>query len=173
MALTASKGQAIQDFRDGSAAKHTTVGYSQGGSAVASSYVSSISQDDPAYPGGKHFQLEELEDSETCTTDIFLNTDNTIDVGTTNGPLFLFGKGTWSTSQSGVEKAYFEMIMTRRYQAGKEGDHKTDIGEFEYDVERTYKGELTLVGGTALAMNGEILDVDEVFGDRRVSLLTI
>jgi hypothetical protein len=174
VALTASRGQAIQDFRTGSAAKHTTSGnYAPNKSEAATTFASapSLRPNDPAYPGEKHFQLEELEDAETCTTDIYLNSDNTITVGTTNGPLFVSGKGTWSTSSSDG-KALFEMIMTRRYQTGNEGKHKTDIGEFEYDVERTFRGELTLVGGTALAMNGEILDVDPdgIFDDRRVSL---
>jgi hypothetical protein len=173
VALTASRGQAIQDFREGSASKHTSSGsYAPIRAAVSTTfaYASSLSPNDPDYPGDKHFQLEELEDAETCTTDIYLNADNTITVGTTNGPLFLSGKGTWSTSSSDG-KTLFEMIMTRRYQTGKEGKQKTDIGEFEYDVKRTFRGELTLVGGTALAVNGEILDVDTdgIFDDRRVS----
>ena len=167
----------MQDFRDGSAAKHTVADTRSHvtssppppvSSKVASSSLSPI---DAAYPGNKHYQLEELEDAEACTTDIFLNTDNSITIGETNGPLFLSGSGTWSASIEEDDKTFFEMIMRRRYQTGKEGTQTTDIGEFEYDVERTFRGELTVVGGTALAVNGEILDVDETFGDRRVSAL--
>jgi hypothetical protein len=173
VALTASKGNVVQDFRDGSAAKHTVPStYSSVVSSTVHSsslYTSNLNPGDPSYPGGKHFQLEELEDSEACTTDIFLNSDNTISVGQTNGPLFLSGKGTWRAYPEIDGKTLFEMIMTRRYQTGKEGTQKTDIGEFEYNVERTFRGELTLVGGSTLAMNGEILDVDAIFGERKVS----
>lgn len=193
VAATASKGQVLQDFRGGSASTHTVVErynpppvMGGGASASVAAPVSTTSYStyesnnlDPAlYPGNKHFQLEELEDADSCTTDIFLNSDNTLTVGETDGPRFLSGEGTWTTSTTTTSpssndddeynKTLFEMILNRRYQTGKEGKQTTDIGEFEYNVERTFRGELTLVGGTALAMNGEILDVDEMFGDRRV-----
>ena len=175
VAATASRGRVLQDFRGGSAAKHTvadneSIGHVTSSHAppVTSKVVASLSPNHVEYPGNKHFQLEELEDAETCTTDIFLNTDNTITVGQTNGPLFLSGSGTWSTSMKENDKTFFEMVLRRRYQTGKEERQTTDIGEFEYNVDRTFRGELTVVGGTALAVNGEILDVDETFGDRRV-----
>lgn len=177
VAATASRGRVVQDFRDGSAAKHTVADHrslahvTSSPAPPVSSKGASLIPMDAAYPGNKHFQLEELEDAEACTTDVFLNTDNTITIGETNGPLFLSGSGTWSSSIEEDDKTFFEMIMRRRYQTGKEGTQTTDIGEFEYDVERTFRGELTVVGGTALAVNGEILDVDETFGDRRVSTL--
>lgn len=46
--------------------------------------------------GDKHFQLEELEDSEKSTTDIILNIDYTVTVGRTDGPLLSSSHGTWS-----------------------------------------------------------------------------
>ena len=181
VAATASKGHALQDFRGGSASTHTVAEsynpptgsgapFAPAAPATTYAYESNLDVNDPAYPGNKHFQLEELEDAESCTTDIFLNSDNTLTVGETNGPRFLSGGGTWATSQGNDNgNTSFEMILGRKYMTGKEGKQDTDIGEFEYDVEGTFRGELTLVGGTALAVNGEILDVDETFGDRRVS----
>ncbi|KAL7489049.1 hypothetical protein ACHAW6_014632 [Cyclotella cf. meneghiniana] len=183
------QGQVVEDFRVGSAARHTVDKSIAAHSPVSAattrttsytSFQSIPDTNDVSYPGGKHYQLEELEDSETCTTDIFLNTDNTVIVGETNGPLFLSASGAWATAitnspmvsdNKGSKK--FEMELTRKYLTGKEGTHDTDIGEFEYDVKRTFRGEVTLVGGTVLAMNGEILDVDETFGDRRVGFFNM
>ena len=47
---------------------------------------------------GRHFQLEELEDAETCTTDITLNDDSSITLGITNGPRCIVeeSSGSWS-----------------------------------------------------------------------------
>jgi hypothetical protein len=162
-------GQVVQDFQVGSASKHTVANAASASSASTSIDSASFTNNISNYPGGKHYQLEELEDSETCTTDIFLNDDSTLLVGETSGPLYLSGSGSWSTESAANGKTLFEMELNRRYNTGKEASQKTDIGEFNYDVTRTFRGELNLVGGTVLAMNGEILDVDVVFGDRRVS----
>eukprot|EP00804_Cyclotella_cryptica_P022206 CCRYP_017952-RC/>CCRYP_017952-RC protein AED:0.05 eAED:0.05 QI:67/1/1/1/0.33/0.25/4/1402/295 len=183
------KGQVVEDFRTGSASRHTVdnsvVDHSSAAAASPSptfytSFQSIPYTNDASYPGGKHYQLEELEDSETSTTDIFLNTDNTINVGETNGPLFLSAYGAWTTRNTNLPMptgtrggTQFEMQLTRKYQTGKEGTHDTDIGEFDYEVKRTFRGEMTLVGGTVLAVNGEILDVDETLGDRRVGFFNM
>lgn len=125
-------------------------------------------------PSGRHYQLEELEDAEASTTDIFLNADNTVIIGESDGPLCTSSSGKWSDfapSDSGA--ATFEMVLTRTFITGSEkgksvNSANTAIGEFEYTVVRTYRGEVSMVGGSVLTMNGEIVDVDEVFGDRRV-----
>mmetsp|Transcript_23286 Transcript_23286/g.36566 ORF Transcript_23286/g.36566 Transcript_23286/m.36566 type:complete len:197 (-) Transcript_23286:163-753(-) len=129
--------------------------------------------------GGRHFQLEELEDAETSTTDVLLNTDLTVTLGGTNGPLYIDSSGTWSESCVFLKeseedfKRLFEMKLTKKFATGAEGSNDSDIGEFEYSVERTYKGECFLVGGRVFAMNGEILDVDEIFGERRLGFFNM
>lgn len=127
----------------------------------------------PSNLEGKHFQLEELEDAEKCTTDILLNSDMTVTVGCTDGPLFSSSHGTWSESfDESQNRAVFEMKLSRRFIAGENSKDATSIGEFEYEVERTYNGLLTVVGGV-LVMEGIILDVDEIFGSREVGFFNM
>ena len=142
--------------------------------------------------GGRHFQLEELEDAETSTTDVLLNADRTVTLGMTNGPRFFSGRGSWSESVAGYKSddqsspgtftRLFNMRLERTYLGGnkkKEGDAEwgyntdTKIGEFAYTVDRTYTGECFIVGGSVFAMTGDILDVDEIFGDRRVGFFNM
>ena len=103
---------------------------------------------------------------------VLLKPDHTITLGTTDGPPCSTSSGIWSevqdTTIDGNDKRYFEMKLARTFQTGHAGSASTDIGEFEYSVERTYMGEITLVGGSLLAMNGQILDVDDIFGERKV-----
>ena len=47
---------------------------------------------------GLHLQLEELEDAETSTTEVFLNDDFTVTLGETDGPRYIASEGTWSES---------------------------------------------------------------------------
>lgn len=115
----------------------------------------------------RYFQLEELEDAETSTTEVFLNADRTVVVGETDGPLFMKGEGTWIQKGS-----VFEMILTRRFQAGREGMVWTDMGEFEFDVVRTFTGELTMVGAAA-AVEGGIHCADEILGDQEVGFFNM
>eukprot|EP00573_Skeletonema_grethae_P000228 CAMPEP_0201686220 /NCGR_PEP_ID=MMETSP0578-20130828/748_1 /ASSEMBLY_ACC=CAM_ASM_000663 /TAXON_ID=267565 /ORGANISM="Skeletonema grethea, Strain CCMP 1804" /LENGTH=187 /DNA_ID=CAMNT_0048170243 /DNA_START=59 /DNA_END=622 /DNA_ORIENTATION=+ len=124
---------------------------------------------------GKHFQLEELEDAEKCTTDILLNSDMTVTVGRTDGPLFSSSYGTWSESadDSSEDRATFEMKLSRTYTAGGDSKDPTDIGEFTYEVERTFNGLMTVVGGSMAAMEGAILDVDDLFGTREVGFFNM
>eukprot|EP00581_Thalassiosira_minuscula_P006153 CAMPEP_0183743060 /NCGR_PEP_ID=MMETSP0737-20130205/65022_1 /TAXON_ID=385413 /ORGANISM="Thalassiosira miniscula, Strain CCMP1093" /LENGTH=208 /DNA_ID=CAMNT_0025978663 /DNA_START=13 /DNA_END=639 /DNA_ORIENTATION=- len=133
--------------------------------------------------GGRHFQLEELEDSEASTTDILLNNDRSVTLGSTNGPLYIASSGIWSESCQFLHedqenpdefRRSFEMKLARTFVTGDDNSQDaTDIGEFQYEVERTYVGECYLVGGSVFAMNGEILDVDEIFGERRVGFFNM
>jgi hypothetical protein len=123
--------------------------------------------------GDKHFQLEELEDSEKSTTDIILNSDYTVTVGKTDGPLISSWYGTWELSDGNQDKTFFDMKLSRTYVAGGDSKDVTGIGEFEYTVERTFKGEATLVGGSLIAMEGVVLDVDEIFGIREVGFFNM
>lgn len=111
---------------------------------------------------GIHFQLEELEDAETSTSEVMLNDDLTVSLGETDGPRYIASEGSWTESYIGEEQEEnfqrcFTMKLTRTFVFGDDNQsHNTNIGEFQYSVERTYTGEVFLVGGDVLAMNGEI-----------------
>jgi len=124
---------------------------------------------------GIHFQLEELEDAETSTTEVILNDDLTVSLGETDGPRYISSEGSWTDNYIGDEDWKFTMKLTRTFVSGDDNQESqsTNIGEFQYSVERTYTGEVFLVGGAVLAMNGEILDIDEIFGERRVGFFNM
>jgi len=86
----------------------------------------------------KYYNLEEKEDNENSTTEIFLLADGTVSLGETDAPLTVKATGTWS--QNGGE---FEMHIKRTFGAGQ--DH-TDVGEFQFVVERGFVGQLETVG---------------------------
>jgi len=44
----------------------------------------------------EYYQLEELEDRETCTTELYLRGDGVVEFGETDGPKYLVAAGTWS-----------------------------------------------------------------------------
>lgn len=94
----------------------------------------------------KYFQLEEDEDKDICSTEIFLADDGTVKLFDTDGPLPIQASGTWS--QNGDE---FEMTIKRIFNGGL--DH-TDIGEFQYEVTRRMKGDISLVGGLVSVQGG-------------------
>jgi hypothetical protein len=124
----------------------------------------------------RYFQLEEMEDAETATTEVFLNADQTAVVGKTDGPLFIKAEGTWKQNNdednNNNNNNAFEMVLTRRFQAGKEERLSTDMGEFEFDVVRTFTGELTMVGASA-AVQGGIHSSDEILGDQEVGFFNM
>jgi hypothetical protein len=115
----------------------------------------------------RYFQLEEMEDADTATTEVFLNVDQTVAVGETDGPLFITAEGTWKQNDD-----EFEMVLTRRFQAGKEVRLPTDMGEFEFDVVRTFTGEMAIVGAST-AVQGGIHSSDEILGDREVGFFNM
>ena len=109
-----------------------------------------------------------MEDKETCTTEVFLANDNTVSLGKTDGPLFTASDGSWEQDLNGS----FKMTVKRTYESGSPGSEPGDIGEFNFDVERTYSGEIDK-SGNAVLITGSILDVDEVFGDRTVGYFSM
>lgn len=111
----------------------------------------------------KYFQLEELEDKETATTEVFLESDNTVNVGETDGPRSVSSTGTWSLSDKNV----MEMILTRTFEGGKKESKFTDMGEFSFEVVRSFTGDLSPVGGLA-AFAGSIHSVDDAGVDLEV-----
>lgn len=117
---------------------------------------------------GKFFQLEELEDKDKCTTEVMLNPDHTVTVGETDGPVFKTVAGRWKEMADGT----FKMTLTRRYESGREKSAPTDMGEFEYEVERIFTGEMTKVGGK-LAVSGVMHNMDKILGDEEVGFFNM
>lgn len=87
----------------------------------------------------KYFQLEEFEDQERCTTAIFLRSDKRVEIGLTDGPRHVNGVGNWE-----VEGNAFKMTLVRKFAAGHA---HSDMGQFEYEVQRIFEGDLTTIGG--------------------------
>lgn len=112
----------------------------------------------------KFFQLEEKEDKESSSTEIFLSNDGTVTLGDTDGPLALQATGTWSQDN---EK--FEMTIKRTFQSGQDG---SDVGEFKFDVVRGYVGFLESVGGS-IAISGSMHLKDEYRGDMEVGYFSM
>jgi len=102
----------------------------------------------------KTYQLEEREDKDVWTTELFLNADRTVKFGQTDGAPFDKAMGTWEIYPGTND---FKMKIERRFNTGRE---KSDVGEFSFVVERTYIGEMTEVGesvgitGVIQAMEG-------------------
>mmetsp|Transcript_39107 Transcript_39107/g.44595 ORF Transcript_39107/g.44595 Transcript_39107/m.44595 type:complete len:184 (+) Transcript_39107:79-630(+) len=97
----------------------------------------------------KYYQLEEMEDKESSTTEIFLKQDRTVIVGQTTGPKFLAASGSWEIA-AGTNN--FKMTLSKRFGTGQS---KNDMGEFNFDVKRTYSGEVKLVG-ESVGITGEM-----------------
>ena len=101
---------------------------------------------------GKNFQLEELEDKESCITDVFMKEDYTLVVGETDGPRPVEASGTWEESPDGTVK----VVLERTFSAGKSSSDPTGMGEFQFTVSRTFSGEITSIGAN-LAVAGKII----------------
>jgi hypothetical protein len=112
--------------------------------------------------------IQELEDSETATTEVFLKTDSTVDIGKTDGPLFSNASGTWKETPQGK----FEMVLKRTFEGGAEKQKQTDMGEFEFEVERVFRGEMSKVGAS-IAVTGSMHYLDEELGDEKVGFFNL
>jgi hypothetical protein len=88
----------------------------------------------------KFYQLEEMEDASTCTTELYLKLDHSIEFGQTDGPVYLDAFGEWNV-KPGTDD--YTMVIKRIYGTGSDG---RDMGEFTYELSRTYVGEMTQVG---------------------------
>jgi hypothetical protein len=75
----------------------------------------------------KFYQLEEMEDADTCTTEVFLNADRTATFGRTDGPVPLQSVGSWQIVPGTND---FQMYIVRTF---KSGDKHKDVGEFTYE----------------------------------------
>lgn len=117
----------------------------------------------------RYFQLEESEDQETCTTELFFNADGSIFLGETDGPLPTRASGTW---QQDPHDDSITMNISRTFNAGQPQTEFTDMGEFHFTVERIFEGQVSNVGAV-LGLTGSIYDVDDVFGDRQVGFFNM
>lgn len=78
-------------------------------------------------PASKFYNLEEMEDAEKCTTEVFLSKDGTISLSptATDGPPPLSASGTWTTNAlqqlpyqdaiTNSDKSTFRMVITRTF----------------------------------------------------------
>mmetsp|Transcript_24890 Transcript_24890/g.34785 ORF Transcript_24890/g.34785 Transcript_24890/m.34785 type:complete len:181 (-) Transcript_24890:181-723(-) len=113
--------------------------------------------------GSKFFQLQELEDADTCETEIFFHQDGTLDCLETDGPPTVKAQGTWEEiGDDGIK-----FVLVRTYEAGNEKTFDTDMGEFTFDVTRSFTGTMGKVGSLT-SVGGKITDVDGITGDSEV-----
>ena len=91
------------------------------------------------YVASKFFQLEELEDRETCTTEVFLSSDGRVLLTETDGPPPISATGNWEKGTSND----FKMTIVRSFGGGSSS---SGMGEFSFTVKRIFTGELSLVG---------------------------
>mmetsp|Transcript_17815 Transcript_17815/g.51005 ORF Transcript_17815/g.51005 Transcript_17815/m.51005 type:complete len:198 (+) Transcript_17815:85-678(+) len=106
----------------------------------------------------KTYQLEELEDQDRSTTEVFLQADRTIYFGDTDGPLPSSQEGRWDVPP-GTNN--FQMVIKRTFGAGDDGK---DVGEFSFDVEKLFEGKMSMVG-QSVAIEGVIKIVDPLNPD--------
>lgn len=81
-----------------------------------------------------------MEDKDNCTTELFLKEDRTIEFGDTDGPMWKEAVGVWQVVPGTDD---FSMRISRTFSSGQPN---TDMGEFMFEVSRTYAGEMTMVG---------------------------
>lgn len=111
-------------------------------------------------PSNRYYQLEEMEDQETCTTEIYLVDDGSVQVSSTqtDGPLPSAAAGTW-TGGDGTETS-FRMTIARTFGTGVGMD---DVGSFT--VERSFRGAEVKLIGEAFSITGTMHSSDIIMGD--------
>ena len=124
------------------------------------------------------FQLEEMEDKESCTTELVLRADSTVVVGETNGPPCVSATGTWkvvpdtafgTTNSPGT----LQVELQRVYDAGREKQAGTDMGQFTFTVQRRLVGPIQRIGSSLLMIEGSIHDLDDSFTDRSLGYFSM
>lgn len=96
----------------------------------------------------KYYQLEEIEENESVTTEVFLKADRTVAFGQTDGPRYSAADGKWDIHPVTNE---LTMVVRRRFDAGQPN---TDVGEFDYHLERKFSGEMTNIGANVGIIDG-------------------
>ena len=116
----------------------------------------------------KYYQLEELEDRDDCSTEVLLKDDGTVETGATDGPPPVESSGTWEFAGN-----IFKMVLSRVYQGGEPPMKSTDMGEFRYEVKRSYEGEISHVGEEVAVTGGKIHLLHEDLGDEAVGFFNL
>lgn len=88
-------------------------------------------------------------------------------MGQTDGPPFVQAQAQWERNDN-----EFSLRLERTYDAGQQAKEATAMGEFQFEVKRSFVGQVTTVG-EALAVSGKIQDVDPDFGDREVGYFNL
>jgi hypothetical protein len=65
------------------------------------------------------------------------------------------------------------MVLKRVYQGGEPPLKSTDVGEFKYEVKRSYEGELSHVGAEMAITGGKIHLFDDELGDEAVGFFNL
>jgi hypothetical protein len=122
----------------------------------------------PTFVANKFYQLEELEDKDDCSTEVYLKDDGTVTIGVTDGPPPVDASGDWELA--GNE---FRMTLSRIYDGGHKSSRTTDVGEFKYEVKRFYEGTLGHMGEEMAVTDGIIHSVHAELGDEKVGFFNI
>ena len=105
----------------------------------------------------KYYQLEEMEDKDNSTTELFLTAEGNVEFGETDGPLWSDAEGRWHV-EPGTDD--FTMTIIRRFNTGASN---TDMGEFSYEIGRSYVGVMTKVGDS-VGITGVMHSLPDEFG---------
>ena len=107
---------------------------------------------------GKSFQLEEREDRDAECTEIWLREDGSVHIGATDGPPMKAAYGSWNVNEDfkGNVKGEnaFSMTLVRTYEGG-EHTGKNQPGNFVYDVQRDFIGDIDTTG-EYISVSGKI-----------------
>ena len=104
---------------------------------------------------GKYFQIEEMEDRDSCTTEVILNPNSTVTTLETNGPIHQTATGLWKLDATTGD---FIMTLHRTYEAGRDSKVVTDVGVFSFTTVRKFIGRLYNIG-IKQGISGNIYDV--------------
>ena len=66
----------------------------------------------------EYYQLEELEDRDSCTTELYLRGDGGVEFGDTDGPQYDAAAGSWSVPYGTND---FSMTIKRTFTSGRKG----------------------------------------------------
>lgn len=125
-------------------------------------------QSTPTFVANKFYQLEELEDKDDCSTEVFLKDDGSVIVGNSDGPIPVESSGEWE-----LDGKDFKMTLRRVYDGGKKPSRFTDVGEFQYEVVRSYEGEIGHMGQEFAVNGGVIHSIHSELGDEKVGYFNI
>ena len=105
----------------------------------------------------KIMSLEELEDSEQCTTGCVLKSGGVLELRETDAPPFTSHTGHWT-----LDDDRFVMIISRTYRAGQVSkSNPTGIGEFLFTVKRRFDGMVEPIAEDIVNIGGVMMNEEE------------